>query len=204
VKNQTKWLIIGKFQFFTIVFLQTFPNYFLLILHHKLSTIVVFSRLLCQRFVRYDCVEPPYSGPQVPNFANLSSVWYEEIMSSVLHHSNRRNTNFNSTHLVFYDFVLFLRKWDFSVLQAKSTKICSIFISFDHQTATNEQNKCHIRNQHKKLRQLTYVSPKVIFPSKHTCGEPQRFCETRSKRSVEVYKGRNLDPLPRTSLPQKW
>jgi hypothetical protein len=78
--------------------------------------------------------------------------------------------------------VLFLRKWNFSVLRAKSTKICSVFISFDHQTVTNEQKKCPIPNQHKKLRQLTYVSPKIISPLKHTCGGPQGFFQKSGLR----------------------
>jgi hypothetical protein len=53
-------------------------------------------------------------------------------------------------------------------------------------------------NQREKIRNGHNKSPKKgsNAPNRNDLGNHFIFCETRSKRSVEVYKGKNLDPLP--------
>src|SRR3984957_14064762 len=119
----------------------------------------------------------------VCNFANLSSFLYEEIKPSVLPHVNRRNTSSNSTHLVFLDFVSFLRKWNFSILVTKSLKKSFVFSNFHHHNVIKEQNEYHIRNQHKNLRRVTYVFNENYVSSKtHPGGSTGMFLMEHSFR----------------------
>src|SRR3984957_19219716 len=122
----------------------------------------------------------------VCNFANLSSFLYEEIKPSVLPHVNRRNTSSNSTHLDFLDFVLFLKKWNFSILVTKSLKKSFVFSNFYHHNVIKEQNEYHIRNQHKKLHRVTYVSTITMFHQKHTPGGPRKIFGKKTPGGVQV------------------
>jgi hypothetical protein len=61
-----------------------------------------------------------------------------------------------------------------SVSAAKIDKKLLVFSNFEHNNLTKEQNNCHIRNQHKKLRRITYFPAKFFFRQNTPRGDHRR------------------------------
>jgi hypothetical protein len=59
-----------------------------------------------------------------------------------------------------------------------------------------EKMKRNLMNNAFILRIFPFTQTSRIKPYRLLVGKTNNFCETRSKRSVEVYKGKKLDPPP--------
>ena len=74
----------------------------------------------------------------------------------------------------FFENVFFsLRKVHFTKIESKPSRIALVFRDVDYQQLILVQNKCVIRNQHRKLHRITYILSKNIFRQKPTRGGPQ-------------------------------
>ncbi len=109
----------------------------------------------------------------------LSSFLLQEIELTFIRHQTQQVTSYKSTHFVFMNLVLWLRKENVfypshGIMRSKNEK-CAYIQRILNNNSILMQYQCHIRNQRQKLHRITYILTKTFFFKIFTCTPPQPY-----------------------------